>query len=355
MSEPVDRVPRDCSAGGSNWRRSPDCAGESSSTRCRTFRGRMELASRIFVSLAFLAGGIGGAIGLGGAAWFLLSQGNCGVARHACSGRCFFSGSSFPLMATAFTQNRRVCESSAFPAELPVVLSDPPGLRLAGSGNGRGQSVAARNRSSASESPSPRASLGHDRALHFCAGESGAGANAVRLAGTLAGPAANPRNHGDAFLSLYSELSADRSVDHCLRTSSPYPKHKLLGQKLSNAQRPLPPGLAAAAIAGMMRDSTGPACLPFLAAGCYGIAFLWLLNFRLRAEYRGENLSESARRKACPAGFLHSIPAGICRDFRAGDCRLRKRVALSQPQRAHAVHSDRAVVHAAGLSKFRAE
>ena len=29
----------------------------------------------------------------------------------------------------------------------------------------------------------------------------------------------------------------------------------------------------------------------------YGIAFLWLLNFRLRAEYRGENLSESAGAK----------------------------------------------------------
>src|ERR1700693_6250755 len=42
----------------------------------RTVRSRLELASRIFVSLAFLAGGVGGAIGLGGAAWFSVSQGN---------------------------------------------------------------------------------------------------------------------------------------------------------------------------------------------------------------------------------------------------------------------------------------
>ena len=41
-----------------------------------SFRGRLELASRIFVGMAFLAGGIGGAVGLGGAAWFLLSEGN---------------------------------------------------------------------------------------------------------------------------------------------------------------------------------------------------------------------------------------------------------------------------------------
>ena len=42
----------------------------------RTFRGRLELVSRIFIGLAFVAGGIGGAIGLGGAAWFLISEGN---------------------------------------------------------------------------------------------------------------------------------------------------------------------------------------------------------------------------------------------------------------------------------------
>jgi len=29
-----------------------------------TFRGRLELASRIFVGIAFVAGGIGGAVGL---------------------------------------------------------------------------------------------------------------------------------------------------------------------------------------------------------------------------------------------------------------------------------------------------
>src|SRR6202011_5897640 len=41
----------------------------------RTFRGRLELASRIFIGLAFVVGGIGGAVGLGGAAWFVFSQG----------------------------------------------------------------------------------------------------------------------------------------------------------------------------------------------------------------------------------------------------------------------------------------
>ena len=43
--------------------------------------------------------------------------------------------------------------------------------------------------------------------------------------------------------------------------------------------------------------------VPFLLLVSYGVAFLWLLNFRLRAEYRGENLSESAGRKAVSGGL----------------------------------------------------
>src|SRR4029077_15183015 len=81
------------------------------------------------------------------------------------------------------------------------------------------------------------------------------------------------------------------------------PETRILGQELSSAQRPLPPGLAAAAIAGAVQSQPGAqivtaGLLPFLLLGCYGIVFLWLLNFRLRAEYRGENLSESVGRKA---------------------------------------------------------
>jgi hypothetical protein len=34
----------------------------------RTFHGRLELVSRIFLGIFFVAGGVGGAVGLGGAA-----------------------------------------------------------------------------------------------------------------------------------------------------------------------------------------------------------------------------------------------------------------------------------------------
>jgi ABC-2 type transport system permease protein len=41
-------------------------------------------------------------------------------------------------------------------------------------------------------------------------------------------------------------------------------------------------------------------CFSLLLLALYGIAVLWLLNFRLRAEYHGENLSQSAVRTASP-------------------------------------------------------
>ena len=69
-----------------------------------SFRGRLELVSRVFVGLAFLAGGIGGAIGLGGAAWFSLSEGNS-VWLVALLWPVFLFWQLFPLMATAFTKN----------------------------------------------------------------------------------------------------------------------------------------------------------------------------------------------------------------------------------------------------------
>ena len=74
----------------------------------------------------------------------------------------------------------------------------------------------------------------------------------------------------------------------------------ILGRELSSAQRPLPPGLAAAAIAEMVQGRPRASLLSFLLLGFYGIAFFWLLNFRSRAEYYGENLSESDRRKTLP-------------------------------------------------------
>src|SRR5262249_48879996 len=58
-------------------------------------------------------------------------------------------------------------------------------------------------------------------------------------------------------------------------------------------QRVSPPGLAAQSISSIARGELG-AALGWLIGLCGYIAvFVWLLDFRLRAQYRGENLSEA--------------------------------------------------------------
>jgi len=61
-------------------------------------------------------------------------------------------------------------------------------------------------------------------------------------------------------------------------------------------ERVLPPGLAASAIAGAMRDEFPFALGALLLLLGYGNAALFLLNLRLRAQYHGENLSEGTAR-----------------------------------------------------------
>jgi ABC-2 type transport system permease protein len=272
----------------------------------RTVRSRLELASRIFVSLAFLAGGIGGAIGLGGAAWFSVSQGNPewlgGLLWPV-----FLFWQLFPLMATAFTQNVDSSNLLRFPLNYRsyflirmVYGSLEPATAVASLwllGIDIGIGVAR-----------PRllpwativlltfalVNLLLARAL-FAWLERWLAQRRTReimgiifflfvLSFQLIGP----------LIAVYEHRSA--------------PDARILGQKISNAQRPSPPGLGAAAIAGWGQTRPGftavaASATPFLLLGCYGIAFLWLLNFRLRAEYRGENLSESARRKARTSGL----------------------------------------------------
>jgi len=77
----------------------------------RTFRGRLELASRIFVGIAFVAGGIGGAVGLGGAAWFLMLEGN---AYSAVAGISVLA--AFPTDGDGIYQESRVSKPASLSA-----------------------------------------------------------------------------------------------------------------------------------------------------------------------------------------------------------------------------------------------
>jgi ABC-2 type transport system permease protein len=63
-------------------------------------------------------------------------------------------------------------------------------------------------------------------------------------------------------------------------------------------QRILPPGLAADSIASALQNQTQKSLGDFALLSLYSPVILWLLNVRLRAQYRGENFGEAPARKS---------------------------------------------------------
>ena len=66
-----------------------------------------------------------------------------------------------------------------------------------------------------------------------------------------------------------------------------------LATQLAGVQKALPPGLSAEAIASMSRGHTSRAIEALGLCSMYAAIFLWMLHWRLYAQYRGENLSET--------------------------------------------------------------
>ena len=71
-----------------------------------------------------MAGGVGGAVGLGVAAWFLMSEGNA-ERLGSLLWPVFLFWQLFPLTATAFTQNLDSTSLLRFPRRPPDLLSHP--------------------------------------------------------------------------------------------------------------------------------------------------------------------------------------------------------------------------------------
>ena len=154
--------------------------------------------------------------------------------------------------------------ASAFPAELPLLLSDPPGLRIAGPGHRRGRPVAARDRYRHRQSPG-RALLPWAAVVLLTF----AIVNmllARMMFAWLERWLAQRRTREIMgilfFLCILSLQLIGPLIAYYEHRSKP--ETRILGQKLSIAQKPLPPGLAAAAIAGGHRqDQHSTSGLPF--------------------------------------------------------------------------------------------
>ena len=80
----------------------------------RSTRGTLELISRIVVSFAFAIGGLGGAFGMGTAAFFFISQGKPEMLA-VLLWPVFVFWQVFPIMATAFTNNPDSSDLLRFP------------------------------------------------------------------------------------------------------------------------------------------------------------------------------------------------------------------------------------------------
>jgi ABC-2 type transport system permease protein len=80
----------------------------------RTTRGQLELLSHIVISLAFTIGGLGGATGIGVAAFFLLSSGKPEMLA-VLFWAIFFFWQVFPIMSAAFTNNPDSSDLLRFP------------------------------------------------------------------------------------------------------------------------------------------------------------------------------------------------------------------------------------------------
>ena len=80
----------------------------------RSRRGKMELVSRILVTSAFAVGGLGGFAATTGTSWYFVSHGNAAFLAIPLWAILFF-WQVFPVMATAFTKNPDSSELIRFP------------------------------------------------------------------------------------------------------------------------------------------------------------------------------------------------------------------------------------------------
>jgi ABC-2 type transport system permease protein len=262
----------------------------------RSKRGKMELASRILITLAFAVGGLGGFAVATGSAWYFVSQNNAEYLAILLW-PIFFFWQLFPVMSTAFTNNPDSAELLRFPLTYRLYVL----IRLAYGFF------------------DPASALGALGLLGILLG--------VSFARPLLFPWAllvlltfalfNLVLMQTVFAWLERWLAQRRTreimgVLFILAMLSfqligpimgrlgrrPHPEFSRAVEIATQVQAVLPPGLAANAIAQTSHAEllVGFASLLWLGALTLGLG--GLLHLRLRAQFRGENLSEAVTRRA---------------------------------------------------------
>jgi ABC-2 type transport system permease protein len=292
----------------------------------RTLRGRLEVASWILMGCAFAAVGLGGMLGLGAAAFYLVAHGQAEWL-SAMFWAIFLYWQLFPVMATAFAESFDSTNFLRFPLRYRSYFF----IRLAYG------------------SLDPATLVGSLWLLGIFAGISIASPGMLPWAALVlaAFAAFNILLNRALFAWIERWLARRKSREilgivfflliisvqfigplmariggHAHHSILPYAAYALPGERL------LPPGLAGTALSHATHAHFAGA-FGALALLCgYAAACLWILDLRLRAQFHGETLSETvapvtARKKTAPArlgwnlpGFSSPVAAMFEKEFR---------------------------------------
>jgi len=272
----------------------------------RTIRGRLELVSRIILGAWFAIFGIGGAIGLAFAAEYFISEGKPGWLA-VLLWPVFLFWQLFPVMATAFTENFDSSNLLRFPLSYPSFFM----IRLMYG------------------SFDPATALGLVWTLAIAIGIGIAAlAMFVWAATVLLTFAVFNILLGRMIFAWLERWLAQRRTREILGIlfvlliislqfigpiMSRYGHGRLprllpIVMQFVPLERILPPGLAAESISRAAAGEFFFAIGAMVLQCAYAFAILWLLHLRVRAQYRGENLSETVARRELPLRKLAVSP-----------------------------------------------
>ncbi len=319
----------------------------------RSRRGKTEFASRMVVSSVFALGGLGGFLVASFFSYLLVSQGKPEYLA-VILWPIFFFWQFFPVMATAFTNNPDSTELLRFPltyrsyflVRMAFGLFDPAcaigSLGLLGVWLG----VTIAQPLSFVWTAVVLVTFGVFNLLLM-----------QTVFAWLERWLAQRRTReifGVVFILLMLSLQLiGPMVEHWNKTARP--EFRRAFEVGSQIQAVLPPGLAADAISQALHAQIVVGLTSLLLLAAFGLAAGYLLHLRIRAQFAGESLSETAGRSAVPQ--TQSLAGGVGSPWILAGSRgrLRERDALSRAQWSHAADPDHACVHAGGVSHGTAE
>jgi ABC-2 type transport system permease protein len=259
------------------------------SNSLRTTRGKAEVISRILMTVFFTVGGMGGAIGCGFGAWYFVSQGKPELLA-VMFWAMFLFWQIFPIMSTAFTNNPDSSELLRFPlayrayflVRIAYGSFDPATVLGTFWLTGMLLGIAVAN---------PLLLLWAVPVVLLFAGF-----NLLFLQMVFAWIErwlAQRKTREIMGVLFILVMLSFQLIGPAMQHYERKPAMQKTLDAVATVQAVLPPGLAADAIAQVAHGHFAVGASSFLFLGSIAALIACLLHLRLRAQYRGENLSEA--------------------------------------------------------------